>query len=144
MTTTTPPKRPRERRGRNTVPKWRVTLNELDYLLDKLVEVEKVSRDMISGAMGWNAAAYAALVSRGLDLKQRIERAKAQQPDEVSGATPEELRRLIRLQLEGWPDEHIEVAFGVYSDRHDGQLMFVGDGHHAEWNTDAERWEPTG
>jgi len=47
---------------------------------------------------------------------------------------------VIEAALEEWPDEHLEHAFRVYSERHKGRVLFVSEhGHRSEFDVD-EGW----
>ena len=100
--------------------------------------------ERVLAAQKFNAAGLAALMSRAAQFRKDLERARAATPDELEGASPEEILEHLEAQLADWPDQHLEAAFVVYGERHDGQLLFVGEGgHRAEFDRDAG-WESTG
>lgn len=117
------PTRPshRSRRGR-----WRAKLGDLEWHLDKLVQVEEAIEKLL-GASKMNAAGVAALFSRALDVRKGIERIQASRPW-MAGATIEELREWLELSLDEWPDEFLELGIRVYAARHKGRILFIHEG----------------
>lgn len=132
-----PPTRPknRPRRGR-----WRAQLTRIYWYVDKIVQVEEAIEDVLKFPK-FNAAGLAALLSRAKEFREDLERIRKEQPNELDGASRDELREYLGLQMEGWPDEHLEVAFLVYGQRHRGRMLWVGDGgHRSEWDPETG-WE---
>lgn len=134
-----PPKRPphRARRGR-----WRAKLTRMDWLLDKLVQVEEAI-ELVLAMPKMNAAGLAALLARSASFRTDLERARAEIPDELAGATPAEIRTMLELQLADWPDDHLEVAFLVYGERRRGRILFIGEGGHKAEFDPMTGWEQT-
>lgn len=133
-----PPTRPRKQRGQ-----WRARLEMMDWQLDKMVQVEDAIEKILKSEK-FNAAGLAALLARAASFRAEYERAKSAQPDDLEGATPAEIRSILELQLTDWPDDHLEMAFRVYAERHGGTLLFVGEGgHRSEFDADTG-WESTG
>ncbi len=118
-------------------------LDTISWHLDKVVQVEEAIERVLSTTK-FNAAGLAALMSRAAQFRKDLERARAETPDTLEGATPEEIRNILELQLHDWPDDHLEVSFRVYAERHGGTLLFVGEGgHRSEFDADTG-WESTG
>lgn len=64
-----------------------------------------------------------------------------EKPDELAGMSPEQLVEWASLALEGWPDQVLEVAFRIYSIRHRGRILFVGEsGHRSEYDPLERTW----
>ena len=48
--------------------------------------------------------------------------------DEFGEMTPGEVRDYLGTLYEDYADEHLELAFLVYAERHGGRVVFVADG----------------
>lgn len=132
------PTRPghRKRRGR-----WRATLSELDWALDKLVQIEEAIEALLTQGGKLNAAGLAALFARARDAQRDVRRILAT-AGPLDGANLDEIREWLGRSLEEWPDEFLEMAFGVYGERHSGRVLFMGkSGHRSEFDPE-EGWIP--
>lgn len=127
-----PPKRPRrDRRAR-----WRAKLPKLLYFVDKLVQIEDAIEKTIGNGK-FNAAGLASLVKQTLDIRDKLDTLIDQSPDELDGADPAEIREYLGTVMEQWPNEHLELAFRVYAERHVGRVLFISDGgHQAEFDAE--------
>ena len=135
-----PPRRPAHLRRRG---RWRARLGRIEWYLDKIVQVEEAI-ERVLGVAKFNAAGLAALMSRAAGFREDLERIRRAIPDELEGADRAEIRDRLELQLEDWPDEHLEVSFLVYGRRHHGRILFVSEsGHRAEYDPDLG-WESSG
>lgn len=131
-----PPRRPR-RRDR---ARWRATLARIEYLGDKLVQIEEAIETLLD-ADRVNAAGLAALITRSIDVRGSLDAELAAQPDRLEGATAEELVEFHRKALEEQPDQLLEAAFAVYGERHRGRFIFVGEGGHRTEYVPGEGWQ---
>lgn len=75
----------------------------------------------------FNAAGLAALMMRAGETRKHIDALLSERPDSLAGATPEEIRLHARQILDTWPDDCVEVAFEVYTERHGGRLELVAE-----------------
>lgn len=88
---------------------------------------------------GRTIAAMSVLIKTATSLEERIAELDAQQPS--GPRTEEEAQRLLRLALEGWEDQALEMAFEVYRARHTNEMqkrvcritVDDGQGHRAVW-----------
>jgi hypothetical protein len=118
---------------------FRTRLAKLPWHLDKLRQIEGAIEKVL-GQKTFNAAGLAALMARAVDARDAVDALIAERPDELAGMSPEQLVEWAGLALEGWPDQVLEVAFRVYSLRHRGRILFVGDsGHKSEYDP-VEGW----
>lgn len=135
-TTAKPPKRPASTRR----ARWRAMLGELDWALDKQVQIEEAIEKLMR-AEKVNAAGLAALFARARDAQQDVRRILAN-AGPLEGATADEIREWFSRSAEEWPDEYLEMTFRVYGERHKGRVLFVAEsGHRAEFDP-AEGWRP--
>lgn len=112
----------------------------LPWHLDKLTQIEGAIERLLEAKVV-NGAALAALLKRAQDERATVDAIVAERPDELAGMEPAELVEWARLALESWPDQVLEVAFRVYSIRHRGQILFVGEsGHRAEYDPVGGGW----
>lgn len=130
-----PPRRPRrDRRAR-----WRAQLPRMLYFVDKLVQVEDAIEKTIGGTK-FNAAGLASLVKQTLDIREKLDELLDLAPDDLEGASPEEIRQYLSIVMEQWPNDHLEVAFRIYAERHGGRVLFISDGGHKAELDESGEW----
>jgi hypothetical protein len=133
---TAPPRRPQSSRR----ARWRATLGELDWALDKKVQIEEAIEKLMR-AERTNAAGLAALFSRARDADADVRRIIAN-AGPLDGASSDEIREWFSRSAEEWPDEYLEMTFRVYGERHKGRVLFIAEsGHRAEFDP-AKGWRP--
>ncbi len=99
---------------------WRESkLNQIEEVIDACVDVDHP-----------NAAGIAALVKSALKLRGEIDTLAALKPKDLEDATPEEVSAYLELHMDAWEDVHLEQAMRLYSERHGGRVLFIGDGGH--------------
>lgn len=120
--------------------RWRARLGSLAWVLDKSVQCEEALEKLLTSDR-MNAAGVAALFSRAREFQEDKRRILAES-GVLDGAGKEELREWFLRSAEEWPDEFLELAFGIYGERHRGRVLFVADsGHRAEFDPE-KGWRP--
>jgi len=115
-------------------------LGPLAYRLYKLRQLEAYTARVI--AMDKDASTGVAALSKSAEkLREQIDRLQALKPDELDDATPEQIREYLADVMIDWPNEHLELAFAIYAERHVGRVLFVSDGGHQSEFDAEEGWQ---
>ena len=132
-------KPPSRTRARDSPAKRRSKLSPLEWRMDKLVSFEELWERAAEEAKP-NIVGMAAISKSMMTLRNEIDKLQADAPDGLENATPEEIREALGMAMEEWPNEHLELAFRVYSDRHGGRVLFLHEGgSQTEYSAD-EGW----
>lgn len=116
-----------------------IDMSPLEYRRYKLLQLEEYTIRIVR--MKKDASTGVAALSKSAEkLRSEIDRLASLVPDELDGATPEEIREHLGTIMEGWENEHLELAFRVYADRHGGRVLFISDGGHQTEYDAEEGW----
>lgn len=107
--------------------KAKAKLDPLAWRRDKLVTFEEVWANA-AAAERPNIVGMAALSKSMISLRGEIDRLAEIEGDEFGDMTPAEVRDYLGTLYEDYADEHLELAFLVYAERHGGRVVFVADG----------------
>ena len=75
-----------------------------------------------------SAAGLSSLHKSAREYRDIIDGAADAAPDDLDGATHEEMMEALRAAMLEWTDEQLELAMSIYGERHGGRIMLVHDG----------------
>ena len=114
-------------------------MDPLDWRNAKLDQLEEVITSCLTADRP-NAVGIAALMKSAMKLRGEIDHLAALKPDELDDATPEQIREYLADVMIDWPNEHLELAFAIYAERHVGRVLFISDGGHQSEFDAEEGW----
>lgn len=134
--------KPRTQGGAAGAAKERLAMTFVHWAEDKSIQAETVLgflMKQIAANEKVNMAGFAAMFTRAREAREHVEIIR--KTTGQGHGTAEELRAQMLQSMEEWPDEYLELAFRVYSERHNGQALFVAKGgHKTEFDLDANTW----
>jgi len=116
-----------------------VRLAPLEWRNAKLDQLEEVITSCLTADRP-NAVGIAALMKSAMKLRGEIDHLAALKPDDLDDATPEQIREYLADVMIDWPNEHLELAFAIYAERHVGRVLFISDGGHQSEFDAEEGW----
>ena len=120
----------------------RLEMTFIDWAEDKVVQCEMaigaLTYEVLNGGKV-NAAGLAALLTRAREARDKVELIR--QSMGIFSGSPEELREQMARSLNEWPDQYLELAFAVYSERNKGRVLFESvAGHKAYYDLEEGCW----
>lgn len=113
--------------ARDIAAAGKVKLDPLAWRRDMLADLHVVWKTEGTSKRP-SATGMAALVKSMATLRGEIDELAEAAGDEYADMTPDEVRDYLGTLYEDYADEHLELAFLVYAERHGGRVVFVADG----------------
>ena len=119
-----PPAKPPTKRSRSRKKQTHAEMSREEYLVSSLGQVESAVTEA-TGAGSWQAV----INGKRLAMQVREDLDAYRKENATQDISTEEAIKRIRDAIQDWPDELLEHALDVYSERHEAQVMLIREGN---------------